>query len=129
MADRAFEIVMAIVFGSLCVAATHAACLVWRDDTPLWLTLTRSSDAAVVRGHQRGVVPFAAAWLLFAGSMTAEPFLGLAAGLAGILAFVAGLLVHFLIVWFNRPRFLVPPHMREDIGVLTAWWRDRAGHG
>lgn len=129
MADRAFEIVMAIVFWSLCIGAAYAAYLVWRDDAPLWLTLTRSSDEAVRRGHQRGVVPFAAAWLLFVGSMTAEPFVGLGAGVAGIFAFMVGLLLHFLIVWFNRPRFLVPPHMRDDVGVLTAWWRGRAGHG
>ena len=48
--------------------------------------------------------------------------LGLA-GTACILLFFACLGCHASIIWFNRPRWLVPPHMRRDIGIATAWWR------
>lgn len=29
------------------------------------------------------------------------------------------------IVWFNRPRLVVPPHMRGEDGLVAAWWRCR----
>jgi hypothetical protein len=44
------------------------------------------------------------------------------AGAACILLFFACLGCHASIIWFNRPRWLVPPHMRQDIGNATAWW-------
>lgn len=31
----------------------------------------------------------------------------------------------FLIVWFNRPLFLVPPPMRQERGTLVTWWAKR----
>jgi hypothetical protein len=31
----------------------------------------------------------------------------------------------FAIVYFNRPRWMVPPFMRSELGITTAWWRSR----
>jgi hypothetical protein len=51
-----------------------------------------------------------------AGLVTAVVLYGV--GLIGIALNVA-------IVWFNQPRFLVPPHMRDEDGLVTAWWKAR----
>jgi hypothetical protein len=47
--------------------------------------------------------------------------------IAGVAAGVFLLaLVHLLgIIWFNRPRFLVPPHRRHERGTMVLWWDDR----
>lgn len=39
-----------------------------------------------------------------------------------LLLFLVGLGLQFCIAWFNRPRFLVPPHRRDELGV---WWERR----
>lgn len=31
----------------------------------------------------------------------------------------------FAIVYFNRPRWMVPPFMRSELGMTTAWWWSR----
>lgn len=31
----------------------------------------------------------------------------------------------FAIVYFNRPRWMVQPFMRSELGMTTAWWRSR----
>ena len=43
-------------------------------------------------------------------------------GLAGLLGFF---LLALPITYFNRPRFLVPPHQRDDPGALAGWRRAR----
>ena len=43
-------------------------------------------------------------------------------GLAGLLGFF---LLALPITYFNRPRFLVPPHQRDDPGALAEWRRAR----
>jgi hypothetical protein len=42
-----------------------------------------------------------------------------------VLATVVTMGFRVLIVCFNRPRFLVPPHMREQSGTFPTWWRTR----
>lgn len=45
-------------------------------------------------------------------------------GLVGLLGiFLLGLPITF----YNRPRFLVPPHQRDDPGTLAEWRRARSG--
>jgi hypothetical protein len=29
------------------------------------------------------------------------------------------------VIWFNRPRFIVPPHLRSELGAAGAWRRSR----
>ncbi len=38
-------------------------------------------------------------------------------------------LVMLLIIAFNVPRFLVPPPLRNQEGLVTAWWRRRRDGG
>jgi len=54
---------------------------------------------------------------------TASPGLVTAVVLYGVGLF--GIALNVAIVWFNRPRFLVPPHMRDEDGLVTAWWQAR----
>jgi hypothetical protein len=35
------------------------------------------------------------------------------------------MMAHATIVWFNRPKFLVPPHRRGETGSVIEWWRHR----
>ncbi|MDT0464328.1 hypothetical protein [Streptomyces gibsoniae] len=35
--------------------------------------------------------------------------------------------LHGTIAWFNRPTFLVPPHLRGETGSVTEWWHHRRG--
>ena len=107
----------------------------WRDPdyARAVLFFSRSSNPAVRRGHVRGLVPFAAltvsiGMLVFAGAAgTVVPGVEGSRWIAlGALAlFFLCLGLHFAIVWFNQPRFLVLPHMRDEIGTVTEWWRWR----
>ncbi|MGH3159848.1 MAG: hypothetical protein ACRDNF_25190 [Streptosporangiaceae bacterium] len=48
--------------------------------------------------------------------------------IAGVVLYGIGILgigLNAWIIWFNRPRALVPPHMRDEEGMVTAWWRSR----
>lgn len=44
----------------------------------------------------------------------------------GALGLLGLFLLAFPITYFNRPRFLVPPHQRGDPGAVEEWRRERA---
>ncbi|MFJ1754333.1 hypothetical protein [Kitasatospora sp. NPDC088134] len=54
-------------------------------------------------------LPAAVAWVLLA-------LLVLFVGAMGCYASVSA---------FNRPKFAVPPHLRQEPGTVTRWWRER----
>jgi hypothetical protein len=58
--------------------------------------------------------------LFMLSSLQGEDQLDVAApvALAGMLLNISLLVLWALIFWFNRPRFLVPPHMRGDKGFV-----------
>ncbi|MCX4744339.1 hypothetical protein OG455_02215 [Kitasatospora sp. NBC_01287] len=114
----------------------RAAWLSWRH--PLRaprLRLTKSSDPAVIRGHERGIVPFAAGWALMPLLVvdgTVDDGLGGVTGavaaltaLLSLVGFLLGMVLHATIAWFNRPRLLVPPHRRDETGSLVEWFHHR----
>ncbi|GAA2749906.1 hypothetical protein GCM10010440_56090 [Kitasatospora cinereorecta] len=43
----------------------------------------------------------------------------------GVLGAVGACGLYYCICWFNRPRFLVPPHLRCELGTVTEWWQRR----
>lgn len=110
---------------------------VWRD--PAYAdTMTRSGRVlpfgyATSRGVTRGMLPlWAGVGFIGAGTLAAAALpAGHGAGpalIGGAVCYALGLAalgVSFSIVWFNRPLRLVPPHMRDDEGMVTAWWRCR----
>jgi hypothetical protein len=111
---------------------------VWRD--PAYADeMTRSGRVlpfsyATSRGVTRGMIGL---WtgLAFIGAGTIAVALTLStpahsnsAVITAVVLYGIGLLgiaLNVTIIWFNRPRFLVPPHMRDEDGIFTAWWKDR----
>jgi hypothetical protein len=101
---------------------------------PFWRPVGRVSG-----GRRRGAVAFALVYdsfaLAIAGAVVAEAASGgghltghisqpgVAAGLVlvviGVLGFFAGVVLFWLIVWFNRPAFLVSPWLRWQLGTAA----------
>ncbi|MET8950613.1 hypothetical protein ACWEO4_31785 [Streptomyces sp. NPDC004393] len=131
MADISFGIFVLVFMAALSVFFVRAAWLHWTgsDRAPRRRTARFSADPSVIRGHERGVVPLAG-WLtcLTIGMATAGLAPGSDVGAVGFF-FVLGsfplLALHSTIAWFNRPKFLVPPHLRDETGSVTEWWRHR----
>jgi hypothetical protein len=92
---------------------------------------------ATSRGVTRGALPlWVGVGLIGAGTIAASALPGraapaapvsaaLIAAIAGYAAGLAAIGLNLSIVWFSRPRRLVPPHMRGDEGLASAWWRCR----
>ena len=91
----------------------------WPFSLPLWRGVAR---AFPVQG--------ACAILVIGGGIGAEEAgkdspgydVGMSVGLAGLLGLF---LLALPITFFNRPRFLVPPHQRDEPGALAEWRRER----
>jgi hypothetical protein len=91
----------------------------WPFSLPLWRGVAR---AFPVQG--------ACAILVIGGGIAADLAgkgspgydFGMSVGLAGLLGLF---LLALPITFFNRPRFLVPPHQRQDPGALAEWRRAR----
>nr|WP_202471086.1 hypothetical protein [Streptomyces sp. SID8377] len=116
--------------------SVRAALLHWADSdrAPDAATHRYSTNPSVIRGHQRGIVALAG-WLV---SMTIGIVAATATAAAGgagpavegvgaffILGSFPLLMLHATIAWFNRPKFLVPPHRRSETGSVIEWWRHR----
>jgi hypothetical protein len=136
-----FDTILAALCGAGFVAA--GACLTprhWRGETdldgsrhPAWWPL-----GATV---WRGVVRSAAVWwpltgLMFLGSALAYgarpgSTLETVGWVVAAVAVLAGLAAHVPILLYNRPRRLVPPHLRDEPGALAEWRARRRGveHG
>jgi len=127
MANISFGIFMLLLMAGMSVLLVRAAWLHWIDsDRAPDLVSPRSSNPAVIAGHERGVVALAG-WLTFMtlGSLLTT-FTATAPVGAGLFAasFLL-LLMHFSIAWFNWPKLLVPPHRRRETGSIIEWWRHR----
>ena len=112
---------------------------VWRD--PAYAErMVRSGRVlpfsyATSRGVTRGTLPLWAGIGFIGGATLAAASLpatrthpGSSALIAATACYALGLAaigLNLWIVWFNRPRRLVPPHMRGDEGLATAWLRSR----
>ncbi|MFB7896553.1 hypothetical protein ACFC1B_09485 [Streptomyces xiamenensis] len=122
---------MAIVLMAILSAAGVWPCvLVWRD---AWIRGTRASDAMEVGltamstnpRSRRAMVRTMVSTEGFLVCLTVSLWLfelcgdlvALHAPLLLLMLFFA--LAHLSIVLFNRPRFLVPPHLRQDRGRWT----------
>lgn len=82
------------------------------------------------RGAARGAFPLSiGVGLAAAGVLTFTIFRpphgrvtgGAIAAVACFGLMLAAFALHFSIIWFNRPLWLVPPHMRADHGTIAAW--------
>jgi hypothetical protein len=111
----------------------------WRD--PAYADqMTRSGRVlpfsyATSRGVTRGSVPlWVGVGFIGAGTIAASALptgtshhasTALIAALVCYAIGLAAIALNVSIVWFNRPRGLVPPPMRGEEGLVTAWWRSR----
>ena len=87
------------------------------DIPPAWWFLGDATWRGVARAYI-ATAPFVL--LFFAGALVAELTdaydLGMAVSAGALLL---GVLVHASIVLYNRPRALVPPHLRAEPGALA----------
>jgi hypothetical protein len=132
-----------LVAGTIMVAAAAGfgpvlCSRVWRD--PAYADLMARSgrvlpfSKATSRGVTRGMIGLWAG-LAFIGAGTIAVALTLSgpthtnsAVITAVTLYGIGLLgiaLNVTIIWFNRPRFLVPPHMRGEDGLFTAWRKSR----
>jgi hypothetical protein len=44
-------------------------------------------------------------------------------GIVSVFGVLVSIWTFLLIVWFNRPKFLVPPHLRHESGTFATRWR------
>jgi len=97
---------------------------VWRGESgldgdvpPAWWFLGDATWRGVARAYI-ATGPFVLAF--FAGALVAEVSDADDAGMAiSACALLLGVLVHGSIVLFNRPKALVPPHLRDEPGALA----------
>jgi hypothetical protein len=130
--------------GLMMVAATtvgtRLSVRVWRN--PTYAELLGQAGRvlpfsyATSRGVTRGTPPlwadvgFIGAGTLAAAALSNRPVHSALSALSiGIICYapgVASMALNLWIVWFNRPSWLVPPHMRGEQGLISAWWRCRS---
>jgi hypothetical protein len=97
---------------------------VWRgesgldgDSPPEWWFLGDATWRGVARGYLASV-PFVL--LMFVGGIVAEFTDAYDAGMAiAVLGLLAAAVLNLGIVLFNRPRAVVPPHLRAEPGALA----------
>jgi len=90
-------------------------------------------------GIERAMLPMAAFGVFLAAAVLISPWSGagnsrltgahwwlgvIAAGGIGV-----SMGLTFAIIYFNRPRWMVPPFMRSEQGTTAAWWSRRRVHG
>ena len=91
----------------------------WPFSLPLWRGVSR---AFPVQGACAILVIGGGIGADVAGKDSAGYDIGMSVGLVGLLGLF---LLALPITFFNRPRFLVPPHQRDDPGALAEWRRAR----
>ena len=128
--------VVAPIFAAMAAVAVRAGLRQWHQTgrrLSYWLR-NGPMDAESRAGYDRGSLPFGLLCGFFAILCSNAAVAGLrpAGGTAGFwVGFVAlaGILVFTglftTIMFFNRPRFLVPPHLRHELGAIAGRRRRR----
>jgi hypothetical protein len=138
----AIGIAAAVVLAGIAGFSGWQAFQLWRDPRYVSRMMLAGSilpfSKDVRRGAVRGALPLSVGVALAAAGLLAFSVSRPAPGHPTARAIVAvvffGLMLvafgcHFAIIWFNRPRWLVPPHMRAEGGMAVARWRPRRGIG
>jgi hypothetical protein len=136
VAEVLFAELLAIFIIGSSAFLTRTAWIHWfRPERARRVLLTKSSDPSLIRGHERGIVPFALAFDSLAVAILAASighgWTGTASVvitailITGASGFLIFLILHGTVVWFNWPGLLVPPHLRDDVGTIPEWWRWR----
>jgi hypothetical protein len=118
------------------VAGIYLGPRVWRGETEL-----DGSDPPAAWPLSevvwRGVVRSAAAWwplwalFFFAGALASDAPSGstrqTVGMLTGLVALLLAFAIHIPVLLFNRPRWIVPPRLRDEPGALAEWRARRRG--
>jgi hypothetical protein len=134
--DQVFRLGAAVLLFGLAGVTMRRGLQLWHRDRRLPKNLAMDIipySRAVNDGLERAMMPMTAccacygamflAWFAAGGGHPTGVPRWLEAIAAGG-AFVS-VCTSFAIVWFNRPRWMVPPFMRSELGMTTAWWRSR----
>jgi hypothetical protein len=125
---------------SFAAMALGRGVVLWHRDRRLPKNLTRAPyfSRAVHYGVERAMLPMAASGVFGAAAVFISPWSGGSSQLSGArwwLGVIAAsgitvsMGVTFAIIYFNRPRWIVPPFMRSEQGITAAWWSRRRLHG
>lgn len=128
-------VVTIVVFAAILVLFGLASTRVWQGRSelnagspPSWWPFSDALWRGVIRAFP---VQAACFTLLVGGGIGADLAgkdsqgydVGMSIGLVGLLGI---LLLALPITFFNRPRFLVPPHQRDEPGAVAEWRAARA---
>lgn len=126
---------LAGVFGIIAFIRSRQAYRYWRSPSvqPPRLPLLGNFGADIRAALERTTALYAAVFCSLSSTMLAGAFLpkgnhrhesftivsGVATFVGGvsILAMLASMLLTVIVVWFNVPKIVVPPHRRSDVGV------------
>lgn len=133
--DQVFRLGAAVLLAGVAGLMTRRGLQLWHRDRRLPKNLLMGSNysRAVNDGLERAMMPMTVssactggmflAWFAAGGGHpTGVPRLLGAIAAGGMFVSVC---TSFAIVYFNRPRWMVPPFMRSELGITTAWWRSR----
>jgi hypothetical protein len=93
-----------------------------------WMTGTVFMDFEALAGLDRAIFVFGSMWAFAAffcagfivlAAQGGQGIAGLTLDGVGVAGFILSGVVYFGIVNFNRPRFLVPPHLRSQPGAIA----------
>jgi len=131
--------VLAVIAGFCAVWFISTGVRLWRGHgRPLssWIRTGGLFDAHALAGYDRGILVLGVAFACFTVLLGGAAALGVpgkstpAAEIAVYCVAIAGILVTITlfggIYYFNRPRSLVPPQLRDQVGVTEGRRRDRA---
>lgn len=133
--DQVFRLGAAVLCIGFAGLTTRRGLRLWHraQRLPKNLMMDLYYSRAVNDGLERAMMPLTAASACMAGmflvwfAARGHHLTGLTLRLGAIAAsgMFVSICISLAIVYFNRPRWLVPPFMRSELGITTAWWRSR----
>ena len=134
---NALQVVAFIFMAALSVVALTQLPRIWHGEladlheagSRDWWPLGEALRRGFLRGLTVGIVGFTCLLIALAAAIAADAVAGTAAIVLGrtaqafFLLFVVLLLVDAGVTLFNRPKFVVPPYLRDEPGALAMWLR------
>lgn len=99
--------------------------------TKEWFPAGEGLRRGLVRATPRGIIAIAGLFTCVLAFTVADAVRGAAASMLDLLSVVAAcialvaMLLDVGVVLFNRPRWAVPPPLRQEPGAVVMWWQGR----
>lgn len=135
------RIALAIICLLVAVMMLRRGTLLWHRDRRMPKSLVSGVffSRAFHYGIERAMLPMAAAGVFLAAAVLISPWSGGGSshltgarwwlGVIAASGIGASMGLTLAIIYFNRPRWIVPPFMRSEQGITAAWWSRRNLHG